>query len=367
MIRKARPIFCLLMLAGLLTGGLWPFNFFCKNSAVWLTQPPGLSFSAYGIAWSHQPLLLQGPGSQPGAITVELWLQPSRYDFGDYAEILSLYRPDRSDWFTICKARQYLFLQGRYVDADHPAGMFRLTVVDALRRDQTDFLTVVAGPSGTYVYRNDELMRGFLGTRPSPLTLGGQLVIGNSPGGHAAWTGKILGLAIYGRELSWPEVARDRQRWEHGQAQGLTAQPGIAAVFPFSEGSGAAIHNLVGGKPGLEMPEWLSPPHREFLDPPTRRSFSHTRDVFLNIVGLMPFGFLVASYSHHNRRQSELRSVLWAMVAGFAVSITIEALQVYLPSRDSSATDLINNVLGSGLGAMVWVAWMRVWARVVAG
>ncbi len=42
-----------------------------------------------------------------------------------------------------------------------------------------------------------------------------------------------------------------------------------------------------------------------------------------------------------------------SFVAGLVISLSIELLQVYLPSRDSSLLDLIMNALGSVIGAIV--------------
>jgi hypothetical protein len=51
--------------------------------------------------------------------------------------------------------------------------------------------------------------------------------------------------------------------------------------------------------------------------------------------------------------------VLLTVVAGFVVSFAIEWLQAYLPSRDSSLRDLITNILGTFVGAVIATLTLR--------
>jgi VanZ family protein len=64
----------------------------------------------------------------------------------------------------------------------------------------------------------------------------------------------------------------------------------------------------------------------------------------------MPLGFCFCAYLSLSRPIS--RAILLTIVFGCAISFIIEATQFYLPTRDSDSMDLINNTLGTALGAL---------------
>ena len=72
-------------------------------------------------------------------------------------------------------------------------------------------------------------------------------------------------------------------------------------------------------------------------------------DVMVNILGYAPFGFLcVAALQPRLRGVAALGA---SVAAAFALSLTLEALQSYLPTRNASNLDLLCNVVGAALGA----------------
>ena len=54
------------------------------------------------------------------------------------------------------------------------------------------------------------------------------------------------------------------------------------------------------------------------------------------------------------RQWAPPRAYIAAVALGISVSLTIELLQVYLPSRDSSQADLICNTLGTFMGVILF-------------
>ncbi|HLP98289.1 MAG TPA: VanZ family protein [Sideroxyarcus sp.] len=89
-------------------------------------------------------------------------------------------------------------------------------------------------------------------------------------------------------------------------------------------------------------------------------------DAFSNLLAYLPFGVLLGLTL---RAQLAARwSVLGAMLGGLLLSAAMEYLQMYLPSRTSSNSDILSNGIGVLLGALLAVGIeRRVWfARLTA-
>ena len=69
---------------------------------------------------------------------------------------------------------------------------------------------------------------------------------------------------------------------------------------------------------------------------------------FTNVLLFLPFGFLGLWFFGVSR--------FWSVVvAGFGVSVFIEALQLFIPGRVSSVLDVVLNGFGGFLGALLWL------------
>jgi glycopeptide antibiotics resistance protein len=70
---------------------------------------------------------------------------------------------------------------------------------------------------------------------------------------------------------------------------------------------------------------------------------------FLNALLFVPFGFALSRF-FPARRRSLLKAIVVAVIAGAALSYSIEVVQLYLPSRDSAWDDVLANTAGTLAG-----------------
>ena len=77
--------------------------------------------------------------------------------------------------------------------------------------------------------------------------------------------------------------------------------------------------------------------------------FLHTS---LNMLLFAPFGFALSQF-FEGRRRTLLKSISLAVVAGAALSYSIEILQLYMPSRDSAWDDVLANTWGALVGMAI--------------
>jgi VanZ family protein len=182
--------------------------------------------------------------------------------------------------------------------------------------------------------------------------LNGRLILGNAAEGKHPWTGNLSGLAIFNRALGASEVAQHYAVWTSHQAEHLAAESGLAALYRFDEGNGQWANDLSTNRHRLLIPERYDVLRKRVLelDP---IQMSDLNDIAINILGFMPFGFIVFGYRRLAKPDGRGWNVVWAVCAGAAISLAIELTQGWLPNRTSSTTDLLTNTLGTFLGALL--------------
>ena len=339
---------CLLVLIIILIAGLWPFHV-PKNEVGWLSGDNGLYFGQHGSIVSAGPL--EVTKAQSGnSCTIELWLQPARIDAA--GTILAFY--DLGSGTVPFEIRQ--FRNGMGLRHTSPSGANELSeiyVPDVLSGSRPAFVAIRSGNDGTSLYVDGNLRKSVPTFVFSSRDLTGEFVIGDAPANSFNWSGTVKGLAIYNRELTDAEVSQEFANWtKFGRPNAIKGEDLIASYL-FNEGNGRVVRNQVNSATNLLISDRFKVFHQKFLERPWDEfstGWHYWKDVAVNVIGFIPLGFCFRGYFGTILKIK--RSTWTAIAFGFAVSLTIELLQSYLPTRDSGMTDLITNTSGTALGAI---------------
>jgi VanZ like family/Concanavalin A-like lectin/glucanases superfamily len=353
-------IICIAVLCVILVAGLWPFH--APNNAVsCVGEGNGLRFAYPGTIVGAG----QFPPASPGesSCSIEAWLQPAHAH--DSNTLLAFYTPENPLQLTLRQSDADLLLARDLGRGRHQTRTAALYVDDVFRSRKSLFITVSSGPRGTTVYIDGVPARTAPNFRVSAEDCAGRLIVATSPVTNGAWTGTLFGLAIYRSEITPTQAVRHYETWTRtGHPETITEDERCAALYLFDEHSGNRVHNRLG--PGSDL---LIPRNYQLQDAtvlaPFWKEFNFSRgywsDVLVNIGGFIPLGFFFCAYLSW---RGSSRRLVWVTVAtGALVSITIEVLQVYLPTRDSDTTDILTNTLGTWAGVMLYrvLAMRREW------
>ena len=188
------------------------------------------------------------------------------------------------------------------------------------------------------------------------------LVVGNSAIGKSWWEGELLGLALYGRVLTELEVRQNYLRWVKKDYQDLKSVSDLIGLYPFNEGKGEWARNVASEAHSLHLPTVFHPLQKIVLQWPAKVEFGRWgfyQDMAVNILGFIPLGFFLTIWLLSFTRLPMIGAGSLTLLFGALTSLGIELAQVYLPSRNSSATDLVFNTLGTLIGILLLrlVAW----------
>ncbi len=338
---------CALVVCGMLLAGLAPFGR-PRNAVTWLANENGLRLAKYGTVWSSGEFL-SAAAPDEASCSLEIWAQPALANAS--STILAFYAPGNPLQLSVNQYHALVILkrENQY-DRRHTQ---IIGVPDLFQPTRPAFITVTSGPQKTSIYVDGSLVKSFPLFRMGN-DCAGKLVVGTSPVTNDSWSGDLRGLAIYERELTGDEVLRHFQTWTTNGRPAISGNDSAAGVYLFDERTGSVARDDAHRGINLYIPTRFSLLHQKFLEPfwkefkPTR---GYLEDILVNVAGFVPLGFVGFAYWSCVRR---IKHPAMATVAlGLAISLTIEVLQSYLPTRDSGTTDLITNTLGTFLGVQL--------------
>lgn len=198
--------------------------------------------------------------------------------------------------------------------------------------------------------------------------LDGKLLLGCLGNGSAGWRGRLLGLAIVGTWLDDLEIAEQHARIANGDFAQLDGIENLVALYDFTDiGSDSelllhTVSNRVANSAvgGLEIPKIFAPLHPEVFGVPNLRDMKadwFLTDLLRNIAGFVPLGFVAGLILIRTRRGPGYVITFQVAMVGMLLSLGIESIQIALPMRSSSLSDLSLNIIGAMIGAVIALAF----------
>jgi VanZ family protein len=322
--------------------GLWPFNFFQLNMVSQDTVG-GLCLNRPAIVYTEIPpeklLALK-------EFTILLCLSSALSDSRNFATIFGYSLDDEHFNFMIVQWRNRLVFKLNTVGMK---GGIYFAIDNFFVKDKKVWIAIVCDGNKLSCYQDGEI-KGEKITGPlnfSNWVSTYPLVIGSQSTGKSFWKGNIYSIGVFNQPLAQKEI----------KGLPIHAEEFSSLIYySFTDSSGSTVTDHGKGQPAnLKIPQYFRPYKRILLEKlPT--SFNYYRhnlsDLIINIIGFIPFGFLLSIYL--TRKGLNLGSTLiLCMVFGFTISLTIEVVQAFLPSRSSDMIDIVTNTLGTAIGFFV--------------
>jgi len=321
----------------MIIAGFVPMGFSRLQHTEWVNEAEtGLRFSGKALVYTDRFIRSSGDTDE---LTISLLLSPVFQDKPAFGSILSIYDKEDGTQITVGQwNRSLMVLAGN--DFSNSRREPKMYIPIPSEEELQIFVT--SNRQGTAVYI-DNIQVGFNPNLILPLPANpdeSHLTVGSSIFAWDAWVGMIHSLEIYD-EVVFPESVDS----------GI--QPLVSYRFDEQEG------NFVNddSENGLDLyiaEKWIQL-DRRFLRVPDIESLYRKgiqRDVVINFFGFMPFGFLLFLVCRRRFGTKRLLGILFILAWSFLFSLSIESIQILLPTRDSSLLDLILNSLGGMSGGI---------------
>ena len=346
------------VLFGVLFFGLWPRDFKFSNDVRWITEQPGIRFSGYGIAYTDpiKELIKQGDSGENG-FSVEIVLKPAGYHEDGFHFILSLHNGKDSNQLLVGQWHSSIIVMNGD-DYNHRRRTKRIAVKLAEMPSTTRFVTITTGKDGTSIYLDGQNIRS-----QKDLTLkvseGGKarLLLGNSVYGKHSWKGDVYGVAFYRYTLTDQDVAMHFDNWGKHRNFLFAMKNKPVVLYLFDEKGDKRAFDHAGGNYDLNIPSRMKILDKKILSL-TREQLNFDSgfilDIIINFAGFIPLGFVLIATFVNVGGSLKKYGILITVVLCFTISLAIETLQAWIPSRSSDFLDLLFNTFGALLGVMIY-------------
>jgi VanZ family protein len=347
----------IVILIGILFFGLSPKDYNFLNCVTWTTDQAGIHLRKYGIVYTNSIIdKKENDFSESNNFSVEIALKLENPSTKGFNFIAVLHDGNDSSQLLLAQWRSLIvFMNGD--DYAHKRKTNRIAVDTALLPKGPLFLTITTGNNGTKLYCNGKLFQENMNlTLTMPNGRRSRLILGNSVYGNHSWEGDVFGLAIYRSILNSKDIKLRFDNWsiEHNFSFAKNDKPLVLYFFDEKEGKLALDH--AGGNHHLKIPHMMKILKTKILEPEWENleyESNYIQDWFLNLVGFIPLGFSFSVTLIRFRGKFYKHVVLRTVFFCFFVSIFIEIVQAWMPSRSSSIIDLILNTCGALIGSII--------------
>jgi VanZ family protein len=336
--------------------GIKPKGYRFRNDVIWAQNNGGIHIGPIGIVYSQDSLTWLQKNCVDSGFTIEMALNPNGFHGMSIAEILGIWDGLSPEPLMIGQWKNHLIIRVR---AQNGKKEYREFGVDSiLKRGEKQLIQIVSSHSNVTIYDNGRPVYNQMKAFPVPENnLRGRLILGNSATASASWHGELYGMAIYHRALSPEEITHRFNQWNLTGSSYLPSASMTAHFFKFNESSGRIAHDCVAEGFNLQIPHLFHIVKKYVLVGPWDDfswTYSYFSDVLINLSGFMPMGFLVALFLYKVASVSSWKkNIFLTIFICFCLSLSIELIQVYIPTRASQLSDLICNTLGGAGGGFL--------------
>jgi hypothetical protein len=338
-----------------LFAGLKPKGYRFRNDATWLQQGGGIALGPIGIAYSRDSIKWIDLKPGDSGTTIELALCPKKDKTNGITEIVGIWDNAMPQPLMISQWKSYLMISVR--TSKSPARDREFDVDSALICGEKKLIQIVSTRSETTIFVNG--VRKYHSLKTSGIIgpdLYGRLILGSSTIGDHQWSGEIYGIAMYRKAFSPGESALRFREWDSTGRTVLPPPVRAAHFFAFNEKNGVVAQDHIVPDIKLQIPQRFHIIKKQVLVGPWddfRWNRSYFADIAVNLFGLMPLGFFLSLFfTNVAKVNSRIKNSFLTIAICFFVSLCIELIQVYIPTRCSQLSDLLCNTIGGGLGGL---------------
>jgi len=345
--------------------GLSPFNFYPVNNVHGIDQKDGIAIFDTGSIKSVTPLSgFSDDIIENCKITIELWIKPIEFPHNFVGYILSFYDGHDKNKLIVGQWRDCLAFEDKVTYNNKNSKKNRVKIKNGIEnifsKKRDIFLFITSDKDNTNIYVNSEkyfLIKNF-SILNDDINKIKYIMIGNSAKGENQWIGELYGVAIFKDALKEQILSRHYKLWKENKGH-ISNENELICLYLFENTFGGIIKDHSHNKNDLIIPNNYRPIKFNLLSLP--HSFKdevlyNLKDITINIIGFIPFGFIVSLIISKMNLKSNFISLVMVLIAGFIFSLSIEILQVFLPNRHSSFLDILCNTSGAGIGYIIFTS-----------